>query len=214
MFEGILSTALLLALSGAFAMAGSYWIERLYDGHVDILSFPKEREQRGRFRKVILLASFFVLSMRYMMFASGSYLALLLAITGLLLLMTVTDFEQYCLFDQMMLPLFLCGVVVCILFPSLWLDHVMAAAAGFVSFLILSLLTRGALGGGDIKLLGSLGLILGMDALLFVAFTGIIFGGVSALLLLLLKMKSRKSAFAYGPYFTLVTLFLFGVRGL
>lgn len=80
-------------------------------------------------------------------------------------------------------------------------------------FLLLGILSRGALGGGDIKLIACLGLWLGTDALIFVAVAGSIFGGLSALVLLLGK-KKRKSAFAYGPYFTLTTLALLLIRGL
>ena len=41
---------------------------------------------------------------------------------------------------------------------------------------------------------------------------GIIFGGLSALVLMLLGFKKRKSAFAYGPYFALTALTLFLMR--
>lgn len=62
------------------------------------------------------------------------------------------------------------------------------------------------------KLIASLGLWLGTDALLFVTMAGIVLGGLAALLLMLLRLKKRKSAFAYGPYFALTTLALFLMR--
>ena len=62
------------------------------------------------------------------------------------------------------------------------------------------------------ELIAALGLWLGRDALLFVTMAGIIFGGLSALLLMLLQLKKRKSAFAYGPYFALTALALFMMR--
>ena len=41
---------------------------------------------------------------------------------------------------------------------------------------------------------------------------GIVLGGLAALLLMLLRLKKRKSAFAYGPYFALTALTLFLMR--
>lgn len=123
--------------------------------------------------------------------------------------MTATDFEQYCLFDAMMLPFAAGGLLLQL--PRLT-DHLLAAAVGGAVFLVLAILSRGALGGGDVKLIASLGLWLGTDALLFVTMAGIVLGGLAALLLMLLRLKKRKSAFAYGPYFALTTLALFLMR--
>ena len=81
-------------------------------------------------------------------------------------------------------------------------------AAGFAVFLVLAVATRGGIGGGDIKLIAALGLWLGTDQLLTVACTGMILGGVAALLLLVTKRRKRGEMFAYGPYFTVAALVL------
>lgn len=112
--------------------------------------------------------------------------------------MTATDFEQYCLFDAMMLPFAAGGLLLSLLQLPRLTDHLLAAAVGGAVFLVLAILSRGALGGGD--------------ALLFVTMVGIVLGGLAALLLMLLRLKKRKSAFAYGPYFALTTLALFLMR--
>ena len=87
-------------------------------------------------------------------------------------------------------------------------DHLIAGAAGFAVFLVLAVATRGGIGGGDIKLIAALGLWLGTDQLLTVACTGMILGGVAALLLLATKRRKRGEMFAYGPYFTVAALVL------
>ena len=136
----------------------------------------------------------------------------LLFASAFLLLMTATDFEQYCLFDAMMLPFAAGGLLLSLIQLPFLTDRLIAAAAGGAAFLVLAILSRGALGGGDVKLIAALGLWLGRDALLFVTMAGIVFGGLSALLLMLLRLKKRKSAFAYGPYFALTALALFMMR--
>mgnify|MGYP002926482372 CR=1 FL=1 len=114
----------------------------------------------------------------------------------------------------MIIPLAAGGVLCCALFLPIAIDHLISAAAGGILFLIIAILSRGALGGGDIKLIASLGLWLGTDALFAVSMIGIILGGLVALLLLLTGKKKRKSAFAYGPYFALTTIALFLIRGI
>ena len=114
--------------------------------------------------------------------------------------------QGYFLLNHGLPPLFLWPVAT---------HALVGALLGFCIPLAAALATNGTgLGGGDIKLMASLGLWLGTDALIFVAAAGSIFGGLSALVLLLLGKKKRKSAFAYGPYFTLTTLALLLTRGL
>jgi Type IV leader peptidase family. len=70
-------------------------------------------------------------------------------------------------------------------------------------FLFLAFISKGAIGGGDIKLIAALGLWLGIKALLTVIIYGSVAGGIAALFLLLLKKTTRKQFLAYGPYFAL-----------
>lgn len=206
--------ALLLALSFFFGKYGSLWIDRLYLKNHSILSFPDAVGSRARYRVKLLTLLFFLTGIRLFFVSQGIILVLSLALCGLLLLIIATDFEQYCIFNDMIIPLAAGGALCSALFLPIAIDHLIAAAAGGVLFLIIAILSRGALGGGDIKLIACLGLWLGTDALFAVSMIGIILGGLVALLLLLTGKKKRKSAFAYGPYFALTTIALFLVRGL
>lgn len=206
--------ALLLALSFFFGKYGSLWIDRLYLKNHSILSFPDAVGSRARYRVKLLTLLFFLTGIRLFFVSQGIILVLSLALCGLLLLIIATDFEQYCIFNDMIIPLAAGGVLCCALFLPIAIDHLISAAAGGILFLIIAILSRGALGGGDIKLIASLGLWLGTDALFVVSMIGIILGGLVALLLLLTGKKKRKSAFAYGPYFALTTIALFLIRGI
>lgn len=127
----------------------------------------------------------------------------------LLLIITVTDAEQRLILDDTTRPLAVFGLAQSVAaafaaaaFAPL-LENLFAAAAGGAAFLILAYLTRGGVGGGDIKLIAALGLWLGPHRLLTVVLTGLFLGGLVALFLLLSKKKNRKDSFAYGPCFTL-----------
>ena len=203
----------IVVLSMVFAHYGSWWIDRLYEKRKDILTFPDAIQERSKYRKFLLGLSF--MGSGWWMVRSASFLetGLLLFAIAFLLLMTCTDFEQYCLFDDMMLPFAAGGILWCILFPETAVNHGIAAVAGGLVFFLLAVLSGGALGGGDVKLVAALGLWLGTEHLLSVVCLGMVFGGIAAGILLLLKKKKRKSAFAYGPYFALTTVALFLLQG-
>ena len=123
----------------------------------------------------------------------------------MLILMSITDFEQYMLFDAMTLPLAIIGAIFS--WQGNFPDNLAAAIIGGGIFLLLSIISKGALGGGDIKLIFALGLWLGCEKLLNVVLVGSIAGGIAALLMILAKKKDRSSYFAYGPYFTLAAIY-------
>jgi prepilin signal peptidase PulO-like enzyme (type II secretory pathway) len=79
----------------------------------------------------------------------------------------------------------------------------LGGAAGFGLFLLISLLTRGTLGAGDVKLAGVIGLMTGFPAVFMALLWGIILGGVGALALMALGRAGRKTYIAYAPYLCL-----------
>lgn len=111
-----------------------------------------------------------------------------------LLLFTFSDFEQEVIFDHMLLPFAIFGIIFTLTAGLPFFNHLTAAAGG-------------GIGGGDIKLIAALGIWLGTDNLLTVTCIGLLTGGVFAFLLLISKRKKRTDYFAYGPFFTLTALF-------
>ena len=193
-------------LSAVLAMVGSWWIDRLYSVKDAPLSFPNRIVERSRFR-VPLLAFGLAACMTFIV-ERPTVEAIYLTIAAFFLLsITATDFEQYVIFDRMTLPFAVAGLIATIHLQLPIIDHLIAAAAGGTVFLLLALLTKGALGGGDIKLIAALGLWVGTDRLIDIVVYGSIFGGIAALIMLATKKMNRKSVFAYGPYFTLAALF-------
>ena len=190
------------------------WIHRLYEEGRAVLSFPDAVGDRGQWRKPLLLLIYFgslwFLSPSFQL-PAGMYLVLAAFFLGLA---TVTDFEQYVIFDRVLMPFALCGLLAAVHLGAPLADRLLAAAAGGAAFLLLAVLTKGGIGGGDVKLVAALGLWLGSDRLLMVVTVGLVAGGAAALLLLLTKKKERRSFFAYGPYFALAALWLLLTGGI
>ena len=203
--------ALLLIL--ALVSFGSAWIDTLYAGSRGILSFPEGIRQRARHRRLWLSLLGASCGFHLAGFLQGEALFWGLLALFFLLLITCTDFEQYVIFDAMLLPFALAGLAATLLLGMPVLDHLLSGFLGGLAFLLLAILTRGGIGGGDVKLIAVLGLWFGPERLLNIVLPGLLLGGLAALFLLLSKKKKRQEAFAYGPYFCLAAIFFLLTEG-
>ncbi|MBR1859024.1 MAG: prepilin peptidase, partial [Selenomonadaceae bacterium] len=190
-----------IMMSIALTLAGSFWIDRLYKLSTDSLTFPNEIQSRSRFRKPLLLifVSFCIINLINIPTPQMMYSIIA---AYLLVLIMVTDFEQYVIFNKMLVPFALIGAVYIFHLNLPILNHLAAALLGGVIFLILALITKGGIGGGDIKLVAVLGLWFGIDDLLFIVVAASIMAGVAALIMIIFTKKSRRDYLAYGPYFS------------
>ena len=84
-----------------------------------------------------------------------------------------------------------------------FLSSVVGGAIFFLVFLIIALVYRGGMGGGDIKMAGLIGLAIGLSNVPAALLISLIGGGLVAGLLLLLKVKQRKESIPFGPFLSL-----------
>lgn len=70
----------------------------------------------------------------------------------------------------------------------------------------------GAMGMGDVKLFLPIGMFLGWKIALLTLFLSFIIGGIASILLLVLRIKDRKSAIPFGPFIVLAA-FVTGLYG-
>lgn len=90
----------------------------------------------------------------------------------------------------------------------------LGGAAGFGLFFLLGVLGRGALGFGDVKLAGVIGLMTGFPDVLAALAIGALLGGVVALALLVTRRATRKTKIPYAPYLAAgAVIALWGVLG-
>lgn len=70
----------------------------------------------------------------------------------------------------------------------------------------------GAMGMGDVKLFIPIGLFLGWKLALLILFLSILIGGIISIILLIFRIKDRKSAIPFGPFIIIAT-FIAGLYG-
>ena len=127
----------------------------------------------------------------------------------------VIDLEHRRVLNVMLLPAAVVAAGVSLLAaPPTPASMALGGAAGFGLFFLLGVLGRGALGFGDVKLAGVIGLMTGFPGVLVALTAGALLGGVAALALLATKRATRKSKIAYAPYLAAgAVIALWGVLG-
>ena len=91
-----------------------------------------------------------------------------------------------------------------------WQDSLLGFFLGGGLFYLLAVITRGGMGGGDIKYIAAAGALVGWQKVLIIIFLGAFLGSIIGLLLMALKGKTRKSMIPFGPFLaaaTLITIF-------
>lgn len=196
-----------MSIAVALTLIGSRWINFLYAMPNAPLSFPNEIESRAKFRTpcLFVLLTICIYQLWTIPAPKIFYVAAAIFILSLIIF---TDFEQYVIFDKMLLPFAIIGGVEIFHLNLPIFERLIAAIIGGGIFLMLAILSRGGIGGGDIKLVAVLGIWLGIEKLLNVIIIAAIAGGIVAVILILTKQKDRKSYFAYGPYFALAAIFI------
>ncbi|MGC2062073.1 MAG: prepilin peptidase [Thermodesulfovibrionales bacterium] len=85
-----------------------------------------------------------------------------------------------------------------------------SSLAGFLVgggfFYLVAVLSRGGMGGGDIKLMAMVGGLMGWKAVLLTTFIGSLTGSVIGIFLMLFKGKGRKTKVPFGPFLALGAL--------
>lgn len=118
-----------------------------------------------------------------------------------LVAITVIDLRHQIIPDALTLPGVVAGLLASFATDRLsWVDSVGGILLGAGLFVAVILLSRGGMGGGDLKLGAMLGAFLGWQALLVALFVAVVLGGLSAVALLASGRLARKDAIPVGPF--------------
>ena len=209
----------------------SAWLNLLYIGNKEELSFPHKSPCPWQWRSVKIVIFMGIISCIIInlfpnnaisygllntytiinppIYTTGSTFFFILY-SSFLLIMMWSDMEQQIIMNHQLALFAILGLCYQLLLQpeQLFLQLLTALASGLI-FLLLAILTRGGIGGGDIKLLAALGLWLRPEAMEFTSIGGIILGGLLALVAILSKRNSRKDYIPYGPGFIIIAPFAY-----
>ena len=170
----------------------------------------KEISPRYFFVELITAILFLAVYVRFMVYERSVLLFIpyLILCSGLVVI-TFIDLEHKIIPDKITYPGIVAGLIIS-LFSRSFLSSLFGLAIGGGILYLIVVLSRGGMGGGDVKLAAMLGAFLGWRLILLNLFLSFLFGGIIAVILLLLKLKGRKDYIPFGPYLALagvVTIF-------
>jgi leader peptidase (prepilin peptidase) / N-methyltransferase len=126
---------------------------------------------------------------------------------SLLVIITVSDLAYTLIPDKILLffsALFLIERFLIPLEP--WWDSLLGATIGFSLLLIISIISKGGMGGGDIKLYAVIGFAVGTKLMLLSFFIATLIGAIFGIIGILLRLLERKKPVPFGPFIAIGTL--------
>ncbi|MBI5189665.1 MAG: prepilin peptidase [Nitrospirae bacterium] len=124
-----------------------------------------------------------------------------MALLSTFIVITFIDLDHQIIPDGISIPGIFAGLVLGPLVLGTGLvNSVLGALAGGGLFYVIALLSKGGMGGGDIKLITMLGAFLGLQQVLLTIFVGSVLGALVGGGLMLLNRAHRKTPIPFGPF--------------
>jgi leader peptidase (prepilin peptidase)/N-methyltransferase len=153
-------------------------------------------------------------------FGIGWHTPLLFALVSAMVVITFIDLDFQIIPDAITLPGMIIGLAAShFIMPDPFLKYsqlgfvnsVIGLLAGGVSFYVIAVLSRGGMGGGDVKMMAMVGSFMGWKGVFLTTLVGSLAGSVIGIGLMVFKGKGRKTKIPFGPFLaagSLITLFL------
>ncbi|MFD3259831.1 A24 family peptidase [Paenibacillus lentus] len=126
---------------------------------------------------------------------------------SLLIIICITDIHYMLIPDKILIAFTLVLLPLRLVFPlDPWWDLFVGALVGFTLLFLIALISRGGMGGGDIKLFAVLGLILGWKGVLIAFFFSTVYGTIIGGVGMIFGKVRRGKPMPFGPAIGLGTI--------
>jgi leader peptidase (prepilin peptidase)/N-methyltransferase len=140
----------------------------------------------------------------FVCFGATPHLVAAMILLAALVAITVIDLQHQIIPDAITLPGIVAGVLANVATRHVSvIDSVLGIVLGGGVFLVIILVSRGGMGGGDMKLAAMLGAFLGWKVALLALFFAVVAGGSLAIVLLASGLRGRKDPVPFGPFLAL-----------
>lgn len=138
-----------------------------------------------------------------------------LILTPMLLSAFVVDYKKQIIPNRLNLTMFETGIVIAFLYGisnvAITIDMLLGMIVGIVMFLILALIGsliygKEAMGLGDIKFVGTLGLFFGVTNIIIISLIAFLIGAISGVILIVTKRKKTDEYMAFGPFIVIASI--------
>ena len=130
-------------------------------------------------------------------------------LASLLLVLSVIDLDHYVLPDKLTLTGLAAGLVIAFFRPDSHPLHAVAGVFAGGGFLfVIAMVSKGGLGGGDIKMMAFVGSFLGPVLVMLAIFAGAFFGLIANIPGLISGDVGMKSRLPFGPFLALASIIM------
>jgi leader peptidase (prepilin peptidase)/N-methyltransferase len=149
----------------------------------------------------------------------GWHIPFLFLFCSAMIVIAFIDLDYQIIPDAITLPGIPVGVIAGSLFfpdpfarngPTGFVNSLIGLFSGGGLFYAIAVLSRGGMGGGDIKMMAMLGAFAGWKSILLTTFAGSLLGSIVGIFLMVFMGKGRKTKVPFGPFLAvgaLITLF-------
>ncbi|BCB05002.1 prepilin peptidase [Bacillus sp. KH172YL63] len=181
---------------------------------VPVLSYMMQRGKcaqcKGRISPLyplMELSTGLLFLLSYLKFGAQPELVVALTLVSLFMIITVSDIKYMVIPDKVLLFFSVLFIIERIFIPlDPWWDSLAGAIAGFSLLLLIAIISKGGMGGGDIKLFAVIGFVVGVKLMLLSFFLATLFGAVVGITGLMTGYFKRGEPIAFGPYIVIGTL--------
>jgi leader peptidase (prepilin peptidase)/N-methyltransferase len=165
---------------------------------------------------LIELLNGFLYILVYQNFGLSIDLIFYCSIISILVIISVIDYYTQTIPDSLVLVLLIISIIHKITLYLLYgtSPQILNSSLGLLIsgglFLLVAIISKGGMGGGDIKLIAVLGFILGFRRIFLNIFISFVIGAIISIFLLAFKVKNRKDPIPFGPFLCIafvITLF-------
>jgi len=118
-----------------------------------------------------------------------------------LIVITFIDIDHKLIPNEVVITLLVIGVIYELVErPIPLIEGAIGFFAASVPLLLIAILSKGGMGGGDIKLMAVVGIFLGWKGVLIALFIGAFIGAIIGMITIILKIKKRKDIIPFGPF--------------
>jgi leader peptidase (prepilin peptidase) / N-methyltransferase len=137
----------------------------------------------------------------YLKFGLSILFVIYALMASTLVVVALIDLDHKIIPNIITLPGILAGLSLSLqLLPITPLTSLLGVLIGGVLFYLIALISKGGMGGGDIKLIAMIGAFLGWHGTLFTIFSSALLGAVVGIMLMVLGKKGRKDKVPFGPF--------------
>ncbi|WP_338788988.1 prepilin peptidase [Metabacillus sp. FJAT-53654] len=130
----------------------------------------------------------------------GYELMIALTLISLFMIILVSDISYMIIPDKVILFFLVLFIVERVLYPlAPWYDSIIGGAVAFSLLLLIAYVSKGGMGGGDIKLFGLLGIALGLKLVLLAFFLSTLIGTIDGIRRILLGKYKKREPVPFGP---------------